>query len=548
MYLKRKLIWDTSLDEHQYPEEIKKILFKNYLVLRKDYTKWIGHISKKFSKDVDWWVSIPSSRNPNFTKIYKIICLLETLKKVEDKVIEVRTDSKLFFDLLKKYFSKKKIKLSLKKKKNNNNLSKYFICSIFQLIIFFIIKIFYCKKINKNNNIFINNYPTYNLKKIERFFQFSNSFLKKNQKKFYFVPNIFPNKNLIKVLKLLHLCNQRNYFFKESLLTIKDLFFTFTYPLRIKKFNIKFKKYKRYDLSKILFNEISNLRYFAATLHGILNYKFTEKLFITNVKVKKTICWQENHEQKGWNYGFRKFFPSAEICGYQGFTDLPQLMNTIPTDFEEKFKVIPKKIIVSGKSFKIPRKEFYSKLKIQVGPSLIYNKIHNKFTNKNDIKYLVILTEIFHINVSILDWLKDAIDRDNKIFFYIKKPKILNMDKYIKSLNLEKNVTFCNGSLYSAAKFFKKSNCVITSGSTSATIEALGYNCKLLIPLIDAYDEIYLKSIKIPKKMYKISKNKDIFFRDLKSNKIIKNQNKLNSSQIRNLFEKISQKNQNIFI
>ena len=110
MYLKRKLIWDTSLDEHQYPEEIKKILFKNYLILRKDYTKWIGQISKKFAKDVDWWVSIPSSRNPNFTKIYKIICLLETLKKVEDKVIEVKTDSKLFFDLLQEYFSNKKIK------------------------------------------------------------------------------------------------------------------------------------------------------------------------------------------------------------------------------------------------------------------------------------------------------------------------------------------------------------------------------------------------------------------------------------------------------
>ena len=545
MYLKRSLIWDTSLDENQYPEEIKKILFKNYLILRKDYTKWIGHISKKFSKDVDWWVSIPSSRNPNFTKIFKIICLLETLKKVENKVIEVKTDSKLFFDLLKKNFSNKKIKLSLKIKDNNYNFSKYLIGSIFQLIIFFIIKISYCKKINKKNIVFINNYPTYNLEKIERLFQFSNSFLKKNKKKFYFVPNIIPNKNFIKVFKLLHLCNQRNYYFKESLLTIKDLFFAFTYPLRIKKFKIKFKKYKKYDLSKILFNEISNLRYFAATLHGILNYKFAEKLFLKNYKVKKTICWQENHEQKGWNYGFRKFFPAADVYGYQGFTNLPQLMNTIPTDFEEKFKVIPKKIIISGRSFKIPRKEFYSKLNIQVGPSLIYNKIHDKFTKKNDIKYLVILTEIFHINLSILDWLKDAIDRDNKIFFYIKKPKILNMDRHIKSLNIEKNITFCNGSL---VDFFKKSSCVITSGPTGATIEALGYNCKLLIPLIDAYDEIYLKLIKIPKKMYKISKNKDIFFKNLKSIKKIKKQNKLNSSQIRNLFEKISQKNQNIFI
>ncbi len=210
-------------------------------------------------------------------------------------------------------------------------------------MIFFVIKISYCKKISKNNNTFINNYPTYNLEKIERHFQFSNSFLKKNYKKFYFVPNIIPHKNFFKVLKLLKICSKRNYFFKESLLTIKDLFFAFTYPLRIKKFNTNFKKYKRYNLSKIVFSEISNLRYFAATLHGILNYKFTERLFLKKYNVKKTVCWQENHEQKGWNYGFRKFFPMADVYGYQGFTNLPQLMNTIPADFEEKFKVIPKK-------------------------------------------------------------------------------------------------------------------------------------------------------------------------------------------------------------
>ena len=155
------------------------------------------------------------------------------------------------------------------------------------------------------------------------------------------------------------------------------------------------------------------------------------------------------------------------------------------------------------------------------------------------------MTEILHINLSILDWLKYAIDKDNKISFYIKKPKILNMDNYISNLNIKKNVIFCSGNL---AEFFKKSCCVITSGPTGAIIEALGYNCKLIIPLIDAYDEIYLKSIKIPKKMYKISRNKDVFLKNLKSIKLVKNQKKLNLIQLKNLFEKVSQKNQNIFI
>ena len=28
MYLKKKLIWDTSLDDHQFPEEVKKFYLK----------------------------------------------------------------------------------------------------------------------------------------------------------------------------------------------------------------------------------------------------------------------------------------------------------------------------------------------------------------------------------------------------------------------------------------------------------------------------------------------------------------------------------------
>ena len=63
MYLKKKLIWDTSLDDHQFPEEVKKVLFKNYLTLRKDY--WIGQIKK----DVDW--ALFHQAETNFTKFIR---------------------------------------------------------------------------------------------------------------------------------------------------------------------------------------------------------------------------------------------------------------------------------------------------------------------------------------------------------------------------------------------------------------------------------------------------------------------------------------------
>ena len=125
---------------------------------------------------------------------------------------------------------------------------------------------------------------------------------------------------------------------------------------------------------------------------------------------------------------------------------------------------------------------------------------------------MVILTEILHINLSILDWLKYAIDKIIN-FFYVKKLN-LNMDNYIDSLNIKKNIIFCNGSL---VEFLK---CIALYWPTGATIEALGYNCKLLIPLIDAWWNLS-QTNKDTKKCIKFQEIRN-FLKNLKSVKLIK--------------------------
>ena len=56
--------------------------------------------------------------------------------------------------------------------------------------------------------------------------------------------------------------------------------------------------------------------------------------------------------------GFRKFFPDVKTIGYQGFSPLLPLMNSFPTKNEEKFKVIPEKIIVTSPKYKQVINEF----------------------------------------------------------------------------------------------------------------------------------------------------------------------------------------------
>ena len=549
MYLNKILKWDISSADSEFPDEIKKIFFHNHVLFRKKYTEWIGLISREFSKDIDWWVSVPASRNPYKSEIFRTICVLETIKKLKKSKIEIVTESKHLYDLIKTNFNTKNIKILLKKNKTNGNkFFKLFLSITFQTIIFFTVKMFYNKKLlTHKQQILINNYPTNNLNQIERHFQFSNNFLNKNVKNICFVPTILINKNLIKIFKTINFISKKNYFFKENILSFKDLFFIFTFPLRIKKFKKKFENYGKFDFSKILYSEINNFEYFEATMIGLINYKFAEKLHKMKSKIKKTVCWLENHEVKGWNYGFRKFFPSTITVGYQGFTNLPQLMNTIPTKFEEKFRVIPKKIIVSGRAYSKPRKEFYKKLKIQIGPSFIYNKVHQNFIKKNKIEYLVILTEFLHINITTLNWLKFAIKKNKQLLFHIKKPKILKMDYFINRLNIKDNLIPCDDSL---ADIFKKTQNVIISGPTGATIEALGYNCKLLVPVIDSYDKIYLKSINVPKKMYELFNDKNKFSNYLNSkNESKKNSNRLRFRKIKKyLFEEVTLTKESVFL
>ena len=80
-------------------------------------------------------------------------------------------------------------------------------------------------------------------------------------------------------------------------------------------------------------------------------------------------------------------------------------MNSFPTKNEEKFKVIPEKIIVTSPKYKQIVNEFNKNIKIVVGPTLVFRDIFKNFKKRTSIKYLVILNEIKNANIQILNWL-----------------------------------------------------------------------------------------------------------------------------------------------
>ena len=76
----KRIFWDTTSYPIEYPEEIRKIYFKVSLTSRIIFTKWIGNISKNFNNDIDWWITLPLSRNPYLSNLFHYTCVLRTLK------------------------------------------------------------------------------------------------------------------------------------------------------------------------------------------------------------------------------------------------------------------------------------------------------------------------------------------------------------------------------------------------------------------------------------------------------------------------------------
>ncbi|MAJ86099.1 MAG: hypothetical protein CL687_03940 [Candidatus Pelagibacter sp.] len=504
--------WEIDKSFDEFPDEVKIFYQNNFIKLRKEYSQWIDLANNKFQDNIDWWSLFPSSRNPTYSSIYHFICIAETLKSVRKSkcVINLITNSQKASNFFFKnnFHKNKNITLNLLNKRyfNFNNFSHFLKSFIFQFFVFTFVKVF-TKHKNINKNILINTYPSNKIEIPERLFQFSKNYQKKYSKNYAFIPTFIITKNIISLIKLILSLKNKNYYFKEHYLKFNDLIYAFSIIFRKKKFKINYKKFRKIDYSNLIFDEISDFKNFNTTIIGILNYRFAIRLKNKNLDIKKIISWYENHELKGWNLGFNRYFKHIVSLGYQGSTPLIPLMNSFPTLQEKKSNVVPNTFIVISKKYFKTLQEFNKNIDIKLGPALVYRRIFEKFKKSKRIKYLVILSEFKKINEQILKWIYFINKKKKNLKFLIKKPKITDMNEVIR-LNEESNILFTDDYL---PDLLKKTEFVITSGigiSTSA-MEAMAYECKILVPIIYPYDDMYFKRLQIPQSFYKTFRRKN---------------------------------------
>ena len=166
--IKKNLIWNLDNDFVFPSPLVKKINFQAKKNNRNRFNNWIGKISSRYSKQLDWWLTIPSSRNPYLSNLYNYICKIEAIEKLMQMKypIEVKTSSKGLFTILKKKSKKYPNLLTIHFKKEKDYNSIYILKSIFfYIFIFFSIKLLKKKKINlSNNSILMENFAIYSSK------------------------------------------------------------------------------------------------------------------------------------------------------------------------------------------------------------------------------------------------------------------------------------------------------------------------------------------------------------------------------------------------
>ena len=243
--------------------------------------------------------------------------------------------------------------------------------------------------------------------------------------------------------------------------------------------------------------------------------------------------------------GFRTFFKKYEknSFGYQNFTRHYNLISFSPSEFENKSKVTPEKIIIISKFFHKIAREFFKKQVSILGPTNRFKNI-SKTKIKNSKKrnqIILILSGIREIDRSLIKFVLNACLLDKKFKVYVKDHPIMPLNKIISLKNIPTNLIPVNQKL---DNLLKKSFISITSGPTSAIQESYIMNNFLILPKIEVGTEINASRLKLNPKNIFIVKNTFEFLKVIKF--ITKNKIKFKRNKSI-FFEQVNKKNIKIF-
>lgn len=328
----------------------------------------------------------------------------------------------------------------------------------------------------------------------------------------FFVPTIVmtPLKDLFSTYKDLR-TSDRNFLIKEDYLKIEDILFALGHVKRTKKIIIKPINELGCDISELVYEELNSNRALSNVIEALLNYCFIKRMKENGINVRLAIDWFEGQVfDRGWNLGFKKFYPEVKRIGYRAFESFPFYLCSYPIPIEKEAGVLPDSIAVTGRGTITTVREFFSDLDVMVIPSFKSQHVwkNNSLKLKNEtFTILVALPISLKTSVNIIDLLKSASESTSmskqKLKFIIKAHPTNSVRKIRESFPH----TFPPNLVFSEQKSFHdllvKTNLLVTAAS-STCLEALA--CGLPVIIIENVYGLTYNPVpnSIPNELYKI--------------------------------------------
>ena len=348
------------------------------------------------------------------------------------------------------------------------------------MIYFFYSKLFqYKRKSLSNNQIFIQTYLSFQSLKNgdieDNYFREFYDHLENRSENFTIIANISePMANMAKRMKLLHSFKfKKNHIITEfDYLNIADitkiLIFILSFPwvTLAYKSNLKSHTYLDELFNYDYVNSISK-----ASFVTYVQFLFGKKLSkIISTRKTKIISWNENQLiHRNFLRGIKN--KNITVYGCQYFLKYPSCRWMYLRDNDEKYNVIPDKILVCGKEF-IPKD---SKLNYSVGSPFRYRDVHKEIIVKENSKRILILLP-YEQNESfkIIDFLNKSNISDNYTLHYKIHPNYLDQYKNYQK-KIQKNGTIIKDN------FVISDYKLIITKSSGSIIEYIAQGCTVIV-------------------------------------------------------------------
>jgi hypothetical protein len=211
-----------------------------------------------------------------------------------------------------------------------------------------------------------------------------------------FVPSIYGYRTWDFLATIKHLRKSRkNFILKEDHLRLKDYLYAWDHFFRVRALEVEPHNFHGVNISPLIHEEIGRLREFDSSFVALLNYSFARRLKQAGVKLRLVIDWFENQIiDRGWNAGFRSYFPNTLTKGYQGFVITPHYLCMYPTKEEKRNEVIPEKISVIGRGLVHSARRFCSDLDVSEAPAFRYQHLWGERRSSPDTNTFVVLVPL----------------------------------------------------------------------------------------------------------------------------------------------------------